>query len=66
MDVSQHVVWGSASGELDGAPFGWNIGYGFGNTSAATENVLFYDGKIHKLGESSLKFPWMKTALRTS
>ena len=32
--------WGSASGELDGAPFGWNIGYGFGNTSAATENVL--------------------------
>ena len=42
--------WGSASGELDGVPFGWNIGYGFGNTDAATENVLFYDGKIHKLG----------------
>ena len=42
--------WGSASGELDGVPFGWNIGYGFGNTAAASENVLFYDGRIHKLG----------------
>ena len=49
--------WGSASGELDGAPFGWNIGYGFGNTSAATENVLFYDGKIHKLGEVKFEIP---------
>lgn len=58
--------WGSASGELDGAPFGWNIGYGFGNTSAATENVLFYDGKSTSWARSSLKFPWMKTALRTS
>lgn len=49
--------WGSASGELDGAPFGWNIGYGFGDTSAATENVLFYDGKIHKLGEVKFEIP---------
>ena len=49
--------WGSASGELDGVPFGWNIGYGFGDTSAATENVLFYDGKIHKLGEVKFEIP---------
>ena len=49
--------WGSASGELDGIPFGWNIGYGFGDTSAATENVLFYDGKIHKLGEVKFEIP---------
>ena len=49
--------WGSASGELDGVPFGWNIGYGFGITSAATENVLFYDGKIHKLGEVKFEIP---------
>ena len=34
-----------------------NIGYGFGNTSAATENVLFYDGKIHKLGEVKFEIP---------
>ena len=25
------------------------IGYGFGDTSAASENMLFYDGKCHKL-----------------
>ena len=49
--------WGSASGELDGVPFGWNIGYGFGDTSAATENVLFYDGKIHKLSEVRFEIP---------
>ena len=49
--------WGSASGELDGVPFGWNIGYGFGNTEAATENVLFYDGRIHKLSEVRFEIP---------
>lgn len=49
--------WGSASGQVDGVPFGWNIGYGFGDTSAATENVLFYGGKIHKLGEVKFEIP---------
>ena len=53
----RHLDIHQASGELDGAPFGWNIGYGFGNTSAATENVLFYDGKIHKLGEVKFEIP---------
>ena len=28
-----------------------------GNTSAATENVLLYDGKIHKLGEVKFEIP---------
>ena len=49
--------WGSASGQVDGVPFGWNIGYGFGNTGAATENVLFYDGRIHKLSEVRFEIP---------
>lgn len=49
--------WGSASGELDSVPFGWNIGYGFGNTAAASENVLFYDGRIHKLGTVEFHIP---------
>ena len=31
--------WGSASGLVDGERFGFNIGYGFGNTSAASENT---------------------------
>jgi len=49
--------WGSASGLADGVPFGFNIGYGFGDTSAATENVLFYDGKIHKLSQVTFNIP---------
>ena len=49
--------WGSASGLADGVPFGFNIGYGFGDTSAASENVLFYDGKIHKLSRVSFNIP---------
>jgi len=42
--------WGNGSGYVDGKRFGFNIGFGFGNTSAATENILFYDGTAHKLG----------------
>lgn len=40
--------WGSASGELDGHDFGFNIGCGFGDLSHATENMIFYDGAAHK------------------
>ena len=49
--------WGSASGLADGVPFGFNIGYGFGDTSAASENVLFYGGKIHKLSRIRFEIP---------
>ena len=42
--------WGSGNGIIDGKNFGFNIGYGFGNTTAASENVIFYDGKAHKFG----------------
>ena len=49
--------WGSASGLLDGVPFGWNIGYGFGNTAAASENALFYDGALHKLSQVTFEIP---------
>ncbi len=44
-------VWASASGFLgDGRRVGLNLGFGFGDTSAATENTVLIDGKIHKLG----------------
>ena len=43
--------WGSGSGTVDGHRFGFNIGYGFGDTSAASENILFYDGVGHKLDD---------------
>lgn len=44
-------VWSSASGFLaDGRTLGLNLGFGFGDTSAATENAVILDGCIHKLG----------------
>ena len=49
--------WGSGNADLDGVAFGFNIGYGFGNTSAATENVIFYDGKVHKLDDVTFHIP---------
>ena len=49
--------WGSASGELEGVPFGWNIGCGFGDTSCASENMLFYNGKAHKLHGVTFHIP---------
>lgn len=49
--------WGAANGMIDGKVFGFNIGYGFGDTSAATENMLFYDGTAHKLLEVNFHIP---------
>lgn len=49
--------WGVAAGILDGKELGWNIGYGFGDTSAATENMVFYEGKAHKLEEVTFHIP---------
>ena len=49
--------WGSASGLADGVPFGFNIGYGFGDTSAASENMIFYGGKAHKLSQVTFNIP---------
>ena len=49
--------WGSGNGDIDGNSFGFNIGYGFGNTSAATENVIFYNGVAHKLDDIEFHIP---------
>jgi len=49
--------WGSASYHVDGVPFGWNIGYGFGDCSAASENMLFYEGNAHKLSQVKFNIP---------
>ncbi|MCK5430722.1 MAG: DUF2804 domain-containing protein, partial [Anaerolineales bacterium] len=43
--------WASASGFLtDGRTIGLNLGSGFGDTCAATEDCLILDGCVHKLG----------------
>ena len=49
--------WSAAQGEIDGHVFGFNLGYGFGDTSAASENMLFYDGMAHKLGRVDFGIP---------
>lgn len=50
-------VWASGSGFLgDGRRVGLNMGFGFGDTSAATENTLLVEGRIHKLGTINLDY----------
>jgi hypothetical protein len=49
--------WGSASGRVEGRSFGFNIGYGFGDTSAASENMLFLEGTAHKLDQVTFHIP---------
>ena len=49
--------WGTGSGFLDGDPFGFNLGYGFTDRSSASENVLFYKNKAHKLDEVNFEIP---------
>jgi hypothetical protein len=49
--------WGSTSGLIDNVPFGFNIGYGFGDTSKATENMVFYNNKAHKLTDVTFHIP---------
>ncbi len=46
-----HWLWGSACGIVNGVPVAFNIGYGFGDLSTHTENIIFYDGKAHKIDE---------------
>ncbi|GAB4503598.1 MAG: DUF2804 domain-containing protein [Anaerolineales bacterium] len=44
--------WASASGFLpDGRTLGLNLGCGFGDLSAATENALILNNRIHKLDQ---------------
>lgn len=49
--------WSSLSCEVDGKPFGLNLGYGFGKPTAS-ENVVFYDGKGNKLDRVTFEIPY--------
>ena len=61
--------WASGSGYLhDGRILGLNLGSGFGDLSAATENSVFVDGVMSKLGWVDLQYsskslfsPWLFT-----
>lgn len=49
--------WGTASARYNGKPLGFNLGYGFSDRSSATENLIIYDGKAHKLDEVMFNIP---------
>jgi len=63
---SHEWYWSSASTLLDGKPFGFNLGCGFGDGDRArgTENVVYHAGKAIKLGrvaishEPDVMHPW--------
>ena len=48
--------WGNLTSHIDGVPFGFNIGWGFGDTSHATENMYFYNKKAYKVGKLIAKW----------
>ena len=47
---TQEWFWGNGTGWADGKHFGFNIGWGFGDLSRATENFFFFEDKAYKLG----------------
>jgi hypothetical protein len=53
----------------DGRTVGLNLGFGFGDTSSATENTVTLGGRIHKLGQVDFHYdpadyrrPWRMMA----
>ena len=49
--------WGNGNARIGDHTFGFNIGYGFGNTTAASENILIVDGIAHKLDDVDFGIP---------
>ncbi len=65
--------WSCAHGFIGNNAFGFNLGYGFGDTSAATENMLFFNGIANKLAHVRFyierkngRYEYMKPWLVTS
>ena len=49
--------WSSLSACVDGMNIGFNLGYGFGDTSKASENMLFFDNDAIKLDDCVFNIP---------
>ena len=49
--------WSSLNANYNGHNIGFNLGYGFGDTSAASENMFFYDDKAYKLNDVVFNIP---------
>jgi len=49
--------WASCQGKVGEHIVGFNLGYGFGDTSAASENMLFVDKTAYKLNDVKFDIP---------
>ena len=54
---SNNWYWSAAEGYVDGVRFGFTFGYGFSDRSPATENVLIYGNKVHKIDIVNFNIP---------
>ena len=52
--------WSSLSSTYKGHRIGFNLGYGFGDTSKASENMFFYDDKAYKMDDVHFDIPISK------
>lgn len=55
--VAQGWQDGKGGTQADTHRFGLNLGYGFGDTTAASENMAFVDGEAHKLHRVTFEVP---------
>lgn len=49
--------WASLSTNVNGVPFGLNVGSGLGDSSAANENAIFFGKTVHKLEQVAFSVP---------
>lgn len=49
--------WSSLNANYEGHRIGFNLGYGFGDTSSASENMFFYDREAYKLTDVTFNIP---------
>ncbi|MBR0439766.1 MAG: DUF2804 domain-containing protein [Bacilli bacterium] len=49
--------WSSLNASQEGHRLGFNLGYGFGDTSYASENMFFYDDEAYKLDDVVFVIP---------
>ena len=49
--------WGAGAGKVGDKEIGFNIGYGFRDTSNDSENILLVNGKGHKLEQMEFNIP---------
>lgn len=49
--------WSSLNANYNGHRIGFNLGYGFGDTSNASENMFFFDQDVYKLEDVKFNIP---------